>query len=52
VLEEGGAERERMRAIRTKMTIPPVMNDFAAMLDFIDRQGEVKQPMVAATAIA
>jgi hypothetical protein len=27
VLEEGGAERERMRAIRTKMTIPPVMND-------------------------
>src|SRR5476649_1890437 len=26
VLEKGSAERERMRAVRTKMTIPPVMN--------------------------
>jgi carboxymethylenebutenolidase len=32
VLEEGSAERERMRAVRTKMTIPPVMGDVAAML--------------------
>jgi carboxymethylenebutenolidase len=39
VLEEGSADRERMRAIRTKMTIPPVMDDVAAMLAFIDRQG-------------
>src|ERR1700756_3936751 len=37
VLEEGSADRERMRAIRTKMTIPPVMDDVAAMLAFIDR---------------
>src|SRR6516225_9320791 len=43
VLEDGSAERERMRAIRTKMTIPPVMDDIAAMLDFIDRQDEVKR---------
>src|SRR5712691_8022410 len=32
VLEKGSAERERMRAVRTKMTIPPVMQDIAAML--------------------
>ena len=25
------------------MTIPPVMDDIAAMLDFIDRQDEVKR---------
>ncbi|HEV2301811.1 MAG TPA: dienelactone hydrolase family protein [Stellaceae bacterium] len=42
VLEEGSAERERMRAVRTKMTIPPVMRDVAAMLAFIDRRGEAK----------
>jgi carboxymethylenebutenolidase len=27
-----------MRAVRTKMTIPPIMRDVAAMLDFVDRQ--------------
>ena len=43
VLEEGNTERERMRAVRTKMTIPPVMDDVAAMLAFIDRQQEVKR---------
>ena len=37
VLEAGSAERERMRTIRTQMTIPPVMADVAAMLGFIDR---------------
>ena len=35
-------ERARMRAIRTKMTIPPVMDDIAAMLGFLDRQASVK----------
>lgn len=30
VLEEDSAERQRMRAIRTKMTILPVMQDIAA----------------------
>ncbi len=36
VLEVGHPERDRMRAIRTKMTIPPVMDDVAAMFAFID----------------
>src|SRR2546423_10686490 len=34
VLEDGSAERDRMRAVRTKMTIPPVMNDVAALFGF------------------
>ena len=34
VHEEGSAEHKRMRAVRTKMTIPPVMDDVAAMLGF------------------
>jgi len=41
VLDDGSAERERMRTIRTKMTIPPVMDDVAAMLAFVDRRDEV-----------
>src|SRR5215469_2821353 len=32
VLQEGSAERERMRAVRTRMTIPPVMEDIGDML--------------------
>jgi carboxymethylenebutenolidase len=52
VLDKDSAERERMRAVRTKMTIPPVMDDVAAMLAFADRQNEVKRGPVAATAIA
>jgi carboxymethylenebutenolidase len=42
VLEQGSPERERMRAIRTRMTILPVMRDVAAMLTFVDRQDEVR----------
>lgn len=42
VLVKGSAEQARMRAVRTKMTIPPVMDDFAAMLAFIDRQPAAK----------
>jgi carboxymethylenebutenolidase len=38
VTTKGSAERERMRAVRTKMTIPPVMEDFADMLAFTDTQ--------------
>jgi carboxymethylenebutenolidase len=37
VLVHGSREHQRMRAVRTKMTIPPVMADVAAMLAFIDR---------------
>jgi carboxymethylenebutenolidase len=43
VLEEGSAERERMRAVRTKMTIPPVMDDVAAMLAFVDGRKEARK---------
>ena len=35
-LEQGSADHTAMRAIRTKMTIPPVMEDIAAMLAFVD----------------
>lgn len=42
VLAEGSAERARMRAIRTKMTIPPVMRDVAAMLTFVEHQDAVQ----------
>jgi carboxymethylenebutenolidase len=43
VLEDGSDEHKRMRAVRTKMTIPPVMADVAAMLAFVDRQDTVKR---------
>ena len=36
VLKHGSAEHARMRSVRVDMTIPPVMDDFAAMLAFID----------------
>ena len=36
VLDKGSAEQARMRAVRTKMTIPPVMEDVGAMLAFVD----------------
>lgn len=39
VLVMGDPERDRMRAIRTKMTIPPMMGDVAAMIEHLDRTG-------------
>lgn len=42
-MEAGSAEHARMRAIRTKMTIPPVMEDVAAMIAFVDGQREVQR---------
>ncbi|HZB90241.1 MAG TPA: dienelactone hydrolase family protein [Stellaceae bacterium] len=39
VLEHGSAEHTRMRAVRTRMTIPPVMEDVAALLRFADGSG-------------
>ena len=42
VLTVGDPERDRMRAIRTKMTIPPVMEDVADMLGFLDQQKHVR----------
>jgi carboxymethylenebutenolidase len=35
VLTHGSAEHARMRTVRTKMTIPPVMDDVAVMLRFV-----------------
>lgn len=40
VLAHGSAEHTRMRAVRTKMTIPPVMDDVAAMMGFLDTKQE------------
>lgn len=48
VRETGSAEHTRMRAVRTKMTIPPVMDDVGAMLGFIDRQDAAKRGPVGA----
>ena len=42
VLDQDSPERERMRAVRTRMTIPPVMEDVGAMLAFADRRAEVR----------
>ncbi len=41
VVQEGSTEHTRMRAVRTRMTIPPVMRDIAAMLAFVERQDAV-----------
>src|SRR6516164_10037234 len=41
VSETDSPEYTRMRAVRTTMTIPPVMQDVAAMLAFVDRQEAV-----------
>src|SRR6185312_5938376 len=48
VLQHGSAEHQRMRAVRTKMTIPPVMRDIGAMLRFIDGQQAAKPGPVGA----
>jgi len=42
VLVKGSAEQARMRSVRTKMTTPPVMEDVADMLAFLDRQTAAK----------
>jgi carboxymethylenebutenolidase len=48
VRERGSAEYERMRAVRTRMTIPPVMEDVAAMLAFIEGDDAVTHGPVGA----
>lgn len=42
VLDHGGPEWTRMRAVRTKMTIPPVMDDVADMIAWCDAHEEAK----------
>lgn len=46
VLEEGSDSHKRMRAIRTKMTIPPVMDDIASLLTYVDAQSDAKPGLV------
>ena len=48
VLDHGSAEWARMRAIRTRMTIPPVMQDVGAMLSFAGAHKAVRQGPVGA----
>ncbi len=43
VLTHGSEEHKRMRAVRTKMTIPPIMDDVAAMFDFIDSRKDIRK---------
>ncbi len=42
VLEHGSADHARMRAVRTKMTIPPVMSDIADMIAYIEGRDDIK----------
>ena len=42
VLEKDSAEHARMRAVRTTMTIPPVMADFEDMLAYVDADNAAK----------
>lgn len=46
VLEHGSAEHKRMRTVRTQMTIPPVMEDVAAMLRFVHGRDHVRHGAV------
>jgi carboxymethylenebutenolidase len=48
VLDQGSAERERMRAIRTKMTIPPMMDDVGAMIAYADGERAAKPGPIGA----
>src|SRR5262249_41543914 len=43
VLALRSPEHQRMRAVRTKMTIPPVMQDVATMMAFADALPGVKR---------
>jgi carboxymethylenebutenolidase len=48
VLTPGSEDHTRMRAVRTKMTIPPVMEDIADILRFLDGRDEVRAAAVGA----
>ena len=43
VLTRDSDEHKRMRAVRTRMTIPPVMDDVAAMFEFIDARKDIRK---------
>jgi carboxymethylenebutenolidase len=42
VMEPGNPERDRMRAIRTALTIPQVVNDVGDMIAFLDTQAAAR----------
>lgn len=46
VLKHGSTEHQRMRSVRTKMTIPPVMDDVASLIAFADTQKAAGKGMV------
>src|SRR3954447_26418495 len=48
VLEHGSAEHTRMREVRTRMAIPPVMDDIASMLAYLDGRADAKKGPVGA----
>ncbi|MFT5508045.1 MAG: carboxymethylenebutenolidase [Hyphomicrobiaceae bacterium] len=48
VLEHGSDDHTRMRAVRTKMTIPPVMEDVAAIIAYCDASSDIKDGPVGA----
>jgi carboxymethylenebutenolidase len=43
VLVHGSPEHQRMRAVRTKMTIPPTMQDVGAMIAYLDTRAEMRR---------
>jgi carboxymethylenebutenolidase len=46
VLVHGSPEHQRMRVVRTKMTIPPVMDDIAAMIGYLEgAEGVARGPI-------
>ncbi len=46
VLVAGSADHNAMRAIRTKMTIPPIMEDVGTMIEYVDGQDMAKSGAV------
>lgn len=46
VLDPNSDDHARMRAIRTKMTIPPVMSDIGAMIEYIDSRDYVDSKQI------
>lgn len=42
VLEKGHPAQQRMRSVRTHMTIPPVMDDIATMIEWADAHPDAK----------
>lgn len=48
VLEKGHPVQQRMRSVRTHMTIPPVMDDIATMIEWADTHPDAKPGPVGA----